>query len=240
MLLSYAGYYGYGRMYYDPTMILALIGLVLTIIASSRVNATFAKYNKVRCMAGLTGAQAAEKVLHMAGIYDVRIEHVSGSLTDHYDPRDKVLRLSDSTYGSTSVAAVCVAAHECGHAIQDKDNYLFLRVRSSLVPITNFATNAGYFIIMFGFIFSMMKLVVIGIILDVIILLFQVITLPVEFNASHRALIQLKELDLVDSNEQSKCRGMLVAAALTYVAAVATAILEILRLVLILRNDDDR
>ena len=102
MLLSYAGsYYGYGRMYYDPTMILALIGLVLTMIASSRVNATFAKYNKVRCMAGLTGAQAAEKVLHMAGIYDVRVEHVPGKLTDHYDPRDKVLRLSDSTYGST-------------------------------------------------------------------------------------------------------------------------------------------
>lgn len=125
MLLSYAGsYYGYGRMYYDPTMILALIGLVLTMIASSRVNATFAKYNKVRCMAGLTGAQAAEKVLHMAGIYDVRVEHVSGKLTDHYDPRDKVLRLSDSTYGSTSVAAVCVAAHECD---------MRCRIRSSMV-----------------------------------------------------------------------------------------------------------
>ena len=189
MLLSYAGsYYGYGRMYYDPTMILALIGLVLTMIASSRVNATFAKYNKVRCMAGLTGAQAAEKVLHMAGIYDVRVEHVSGKLTDHYDPRDKVLRLSDSTYGSTSVAAVCVAAHECGHAMQDQKQYGPLVLRSTLVPAANLGSQLAWPVFFAGLIFSLRPLVTVGIVLFCLAVLFQLVTLPVEFNASSRAL----------------------------------------------------
>lgn len=217
-----------------------ILSLVITIGSQIFISVKYKSTKRIKTLKGYTGRDVARKILDKNGLSHVRVVETSGELTDHYDPTSKVVRLSTEIYNGSSIASASVAAHECGHAIQDKDNYLFLRIRSSLVPITNFATNAGYFIIMFGFIFSMMKLVVIGIILDVIILLFQVITLPVEFNASHRALIQLKELDLVDSNEQSKCRGMLVAAALTYVAAVATAILEILRLVLILRNDDDR
>ena len=217
-----------------------ILSLVITIGSQIFISVKYKSTKRIKTLKGYTGCDVARKILDKNGLSHVKVVETSGELTYHCDPTSKVVRLSTEIYNGSSIASASVAAHECGHAIQDKDNYLFLRIRSSLVPITNFATNAGYFIIMFGFIFSMMKLVVIGIILDVIILLFQVITLPVEFNASHRALIQLKELDLVDSNEQSKCRGMLVAAALTYVAAVATAILEILRLVLILRNDDDR
>lgn len=232
MIKIYNDYYG---MYF-----ILILSLVITIGSQIFISVKYKSTKRIKTLKGYTGRDVARKILDKNGLSHVKVVETGGELTDHYDPTSKVVRLSTEIYNGSSIASASVAAHECGHAIQDKDNYLFLRIRSSLVPITNFATNAGYFIIMFGFIFSMMKLVVIGIILDVIILLFQVITLPVEFNASHRALIQLKELDLVDSNEQSKCRGMLVAAALTYVAAVATAILEILRLVLILRNDDDR
>ena len=232
MIKIYNDYYG---MYF-----ILILSLVITIGSQIFISVKYKSTKRIKTLKGYTGRDVARKILDKNGLSHVKVVETGGELTDHYDPASKVVRLSTEIYNGSSIASASVAAHECGHAIQDKDNYLFLRIRSSLVPITNFATNAGYFIIMFGFIFSMMKLVVIGIILDVIILLFQVITLPVEFNASHRALIQLKELDLVDSNEQSKCRGMLVAAALTYVAAVATAILEILRLVLILRNDDDR
>ena len=232
MIKIYNDYYG---MYF-----ILILSLVITIGSQIFISVKYKSTKRIKTLKGYTGRDVARKILDKNGLSHVKVVETGGELTDHYDPTSKVVRLSTEIYNGSSIASASVAAHECGHAIQDKDNYLFLRIRSSLVPITNFATNAGYFIIMFGFIFSMMKLVFIGIILDVIILLFQVITLPVEFNASHRALIQLKELDLVDSNEQSKCRGMLVAAALTYVAAVATAILEILRLVLILRNDDDR
>ena len=232
MIKIYNDYYG---MYF-----ILILSLVITIGSQIFISVKYKSTKRIKTLKGYTGRDVARKILDKNGLSHVKVVETGGELTDHYDPTSKVVRLSTEIYNGSSIASASVAAHECGHAIQDKDNYLFLRIRSSLVPITNFATNAGYFIIMFGFIFSMMKLVVIGIILDVIILLFQVITLPVEFNASHRALIQLKELDLVDSNEQSKCRGMLVAAALTYVAAVATAILEILRLVLILRNDVDR
>lgn len=232
MIKIYNDYYG---MYF-----ILILSLVITIGSQIFISVKYKSTKRIKTLKGYTGRDVARKILDKNGLSHVKVVETGGELTDHYDPTSKVVRLSTEIYNGSSIASASVAAHECGHAIQDKDNYLFLRIRSSLVPITNFATNAGYFIIMFGFIFSMMKLVVIGIILDVIILLFQVITLPVEFNASYRALIQLKELDLVDSNEQSKCRGMLVAAALTYVAAVATAILEILRLVLILRNDDDR
>lgn len=239
MLLSYAGsYYGYGRMYYDPTMVLALIGLVLTIIASSRVNATFAKYNKVRCMAGLTGAQAAEKVLHMAGIYDVRIEHVSGNLTDHYDPRDKVLRLSDSTYGSTSVAAVCVAAHECGHAVQDQKQYGPLVLRSTLVPAANIGSQLSWPVFFAGLIFSLRPLVTVGIVLFCLAVLFQLVTLPVEFNASSRALEILDQGGILGSTEMDGARKVLRAAAMTYVAALASSLLQLLRLILIARRND--
>ena len=236
----YYGYGGYG-MYFDPTMILAFIGLLLTMFASARVNSTFAKYNRVRSVSGMTGAQAAMQVLHAAGIYDVRIEHVSGNLTDHYDPRNKVLRLSDSTYSSNSVAAVCVAAHECGHAVQDQQSYGPLVLRSSLVPIANFGSQLSWPIFLFGLILSIKPLVIAGIILFCLAVVFQLVTLPVEFNASKRAKEQLKELGITDERGNDGVRNMLIAAAMTYVASLASTLLQLLRMLLIIlsrRRDD--
>lgn len=238
MLLSYYGGYGYGGLYYDPTMLLALIGLVLTMIASSRVNAVFAKYNRVRCSRGMTGAEAAEKVLHIAGIYDVRIERVSGKLTDHYDPKAKVLRLSDSTYASTSVAAVCVAAHECGHAVQDQVQYGPLVLRSTLVPAANFGSQLSWPIFFAGLVFSLQPLVTVGIVLFCLAVLFQLVTLPVELNASSRALHILQENALLSEQEMSGARKVLKAAAMTYVAALASSLLQLLRLLALARRND--
>lgn len=243
MLLSYSShYYGYGRgfggFYFDPTMLLALAGLVLTMIASARVNATFAKYNRVRCMAGLTGAEAAGRVLHAAGIYDVQIRHVRGNLTDHYDPRNKTLNLSDSTYASTSVAAVCVAAHECGHAVQDQKHYGPLVLRSTLVPAANFGAQLSWPVFIAGLLFSLRPLVLAGIILFSLAVLFQLVTLPVEFNASSRALTVLENTGMLGQQEMSGARKVLGAAALTYVAALASSLLQLLRLILLARGRD--
>ena len=233
----YYGYGGYG-MYFDPTMILAFIGLLLTMFASARVNSTFAKYNRVRSVSGMTGAQAAMQVLQAAGIYDVRIEHVSGNLTDHYDPRNKVLRLSDSTYSSNSVAAVCVAAHECGHAVQDQQSYGPLVLRSCLVPIANFGSQLSWPIFLFGLILSIKPLVTAGIILFCLAVVFQLVTLPVEFNASSRALGILQDTGVLQPQEMKGAKSVLWAAAMTYVAAVASSLLQLLRLILIARRND--
>lgn len=243
MLLSYAnnffGYgYGYRGLYFDPTMILALLGLILTMIASAGVNSTFAKYNRVRCMRGMTGAQAAEQVLHAAGIYDVQIRHVSGKLTDHYDPRNKTLNLSDSTYSSPSVAAVCVAAHECGHAVQDQKKYGPLVLRSTLVPLANFGSQLSWPVFLAGLIFSLQPLVMAGIVLFSLAVLFQLVTLPVEFNASSRALHILEDTGMLGSQEMTGARKVLRAAAMTYVAALASSLLQLLRLVLLARRND--
>ena len=178
-------------MYFDPTYFLVLIGVVLSLLASGRVKSTFSKYSSVRNSRGITGAQAAEQVLHRAGIYDVRVERVGGNLTDHYDPRTKVLRLSDSVYGQISVAAVGVAAHECGHAIQHAKGYAPLKLRSTLVPIANFGSKIAWPLIIFGLFIngeSSVLLINIGIIAFLAAVLFQLITLPVEFNASNRAI----------------------------------------------------
>ncbi|MDO4521523.1 MAG: zinc metallopeptidase [Eubacteriales bacterium] len=241
MLLSYANnFYGYGRgyggLYFDPTMLLALAGLVLTLLASANVKSTFAKYHRVRCMSGLTGAQAAERVLHMAGIYDVTIARVSGNLTDHYDPRGKVLRLSDSTYASNSIAAVCVAAHECGHAIQHQKNYAPLVLRSSLVPAANFGSQLSWPIFLAGIFFSIQPLMTAGILLFSLAVLFQFVTLPVEFNASSRALKVLESSGMLGEQEMKGARSVLSAAALTYVAALASSMLQLLRLILLSRS----
>lgn len=242
MLLSYSNYYGYGGglggFYFDPTMLLALLGLGLTMLASARVNATFSKYNRVRCMAGLTGAQAAERVLRTAGIYDVQIRHVRGSLTDHYDPRNKTLNLSDSTYASSSVAAVCVAAHECGHAVQDKKQYGPLVLRSTLVPAANIGSQLSWPIFFAGILFSMRPLMMAGIILFSLAVLFQLVTLPVEFNASSRALEVLENTGMLGSQEMKGAKKVLKAAALTYVAALASSLLQLLRLILLSRGND--
>lgn len=184
---GYGGYGGY-RYMFDWTYLLVIAGLILSMIASANVKGTFAKYSSMRSMSGLTGAMAAQKVLQHAGIYDVRIEHVSGNLTDHYDPRSKVLRLSDSTYSSNSVAAVCVAAHECGHAIQHQRSYGPLVLRSTLVPIANFGSSLSWPIFVLGLVLSARPLLTIGILLFSLAVIFQLVTLPVEFNASSRAL----------------------------------------------------
>ena len=182
--------YGYGGYHYmfDWTYLLVLAGLGLSLIASANVNGTFSKYSRVRAMCGMTGAMAAQRVLQLSGITDVRIEHISGKLTDHYDPRTKTLRLSDSTYSSNSVAAVCVAAHECGHAVQHQVGYGPLVLRSTLVPAANFGSTLAWPVFFAGLIFSMRPLLTLGIILFSLAVVFQLVTLPVEFNASSRAL----------------------------------------------------
>ena len=231
-------------MYFDPTYMLVLIGVVLSLIASGKVKSTFSKYANVRNSRGITGAEAAEQVLHRAGIYDVKIERVGGNLTDHYDPRSKVLRLSDSVYGQTSVAAVGVATHECGHAIQHAKGYAPLKLRSTLVPIANFGSKIAWPLIIFGLFIrgeSSVLLINLGIIAFLGAVLFQLITLPVEFNASNRAIRMIADSGMMYGEEIKGAKKVLSAAALTYVASAATAILQLLRIVILTggrrRND---
>lgn len=234
----HGGYYG---MYFDPTYILVIIGAVLCIAAQMRVSTTFRKYSRVRSRSGMTGAQAAQRILELSGIYDVRIEHIRGELTDHYDPSAKVLRLSDATYASTSVAAIGVAAHECGHALQHNKGYAPLQFRTALVPAANIGSKLGIPIILLGVLFGMNQLFIqIGIWVFAIAVLFQVVTLPVEFNASSRALSMLGNYGLMANDETNGCRKVLSAAALTYVAAAASSLLQLLRLVLLFGNNDRR
>lgn len=225
--------------YYDPTYILVLIGLVISMWASARVNTTYQKYSRVRSHSGLTGAEAARRILNGAGIYDVRVEHVRGNLTDHYDPKARVLRLSDSVYGASSVAAIGVAAHECGHAIQDEESYAPLRIRSALVPVANFGTKAAVPIILLGVVIgSFYPLVQIGLLCFALGTLFQIVTLPVEFNASSRAVRILGESHMLMEEELVQTKKVLSAAALTYVAAVLASILSLLRLFLLFGGRD--
>lgn len=236
--------YGYG-FYFDPTYILVVIGAVICLAASAKVKSTFNKYNRVRSMSGMTGAQAAERILNSAGIYDVTVQHISGNLTDHYDPRNKVLSLSDSTYGSASVAAVGVAAHECGHAIQHQTSYAPLNIRSAIVPVANFGSTIAWPLILIGLFFNSNTgtfLIDLGIICFSLAVLFQLVTLPVEFNASSRAVKILESTGILGQEELRGTRKVLGAAALTYVAGAASAILQLLRLVILFggrgKNDD--
>ncbi len=227
--------------YYDPTYILVIIGAILSIIASSMVQSTYSKYSKVRSMSGMTGAQVAEMILKNKGIYDVRVDRVSGNLTDHYNPKTKVVNLSDSVYNSQSVAALGVAAHECGHVIQHHENYVPLSIRSMLVPAANIGSKAGIPIILLGILLGYNTVLVqIGIWVFALAVLFQIVTLPVEFNASRRALVCLEEYGIVTRDEKSKSAKVLRAAAFTYVAAAAAAILQLLRLIMLFgRRDND-
>ena len=230
-------YYPY---YFDPTYFLVIIGVIICALASAKVNSTYARYDQVRNHAGITGAMAAEQILRMEGIYDVQVMRVSGKLTDHYDPANHVLRLSDSTYGSTSVAALGVAAHECGHAIQHARHYVPLTIRGALVPVANFGSG----IIMGLFIRGEMSTLFInlGILMFSLAVLFQIITLPVEFNASGRALKILKNSGMLYESEVREARSVLTAAALTYVASAASALLQLLRILILTggrRNDDE-
>ena len=234
--------YPYG-FYFDPTYILLIIGLVISLIASTRMKSTFSKYRRVRSDSGLTGAQTAERILAAAGIYDVKIVPVQGSLTDHYDPRNKVLRLSDATWQSTSVAAIGVAAHECGHALQHARGYVPLSIRSTLAPVASFGSGIAWPLIILGLIFNnhmSVTLLNLGILAFSLAVLFQIVTLPVEFNASRRALNLLGSTGMLYEPEVSDVRKVLTAAALTYVAGTASAILQLLRILLLTggrRND---
>ena len=228
--------YGYGYGYYfDPTYLLVLIGVVISLWASAKVKTTYSKYSRVRSMSGLTGAQVADQILRANGIYDVRIEHISGELTDHYDPRSKTLRLSDSTYGTASIAAVCVAAHECGHAMQHAEGYVPIKIRSAIIPVTQVGSRLWYLIFVLGLIFSSSEigpvLQMVGILLFSLIVVFQLVTLPVEFNASGRAMKTLETHMILYGDELTKARKVLTAAAMTYVAALLNGLLQLIRLI---------
>ena len=221
----------------DSTYLLVLIGVVLSLIASARVKSTYAKYSGERSMSGMTGAQAAQRILSMAGIYDVTVQHVAGNLTDHYDPRNKTLNLSDSVYGSASVAAVGVAAHECGHAIQHDRGYAPLKFRSALAPVASIGANISWPLILVGLLLGGSRVLIeIDILMFSLAVVFQPVTLPVEFNASRRAMNMLEETGVLYSAELPKTKKVLDAAALTYVAAAVSSILQLLRLVLLFGN----
>ncbi|NMA72548.1 MAG: zinc metallopeptidase [Firmicutes bacterium] len=218
-------------------LILLFAAIGLTIYAQIKVRSTFRKYSKIRGSFGLTGSQVARYILDKNGLYNVRIEHVHGELSDHYDPRAKVVRLSDSVYGSTSLAAVAVAAHEVGHAIQDANDYSFLRFRHALVPLVNFTSRFTWILILAGLFFNMTGMLDLGIIFFSLAVLFQVITLPVEFNASKRALSELRTYELVAENEIVGSKKVLSAAALTYVAAMIYSVIELLHLIAMRNNN---
>ncbi|GMQ56895.1 zinc metallopeptidase [Vallitalea sediminicola] len=229
------GTYG---LFYDPTFIILIPAMLLSLYAQSKVTSTFKKYSGYRNSRGYTGKDVAEMILRQAGIYDVKVEHVSGRLTDHYDPRSKVLKLSDAVYNNQSIAAVGVAAHECGHAIQHDTGYTFLKIRHAIYPVVNISSKLAFPIVLVGLIANIFFLKL-GIILFAAVVLFQLVTLPVEFNASNRAIGILESSAYLSYDEIVPAKKVLSAAALTYVAAAAASISSLLRLLLIAgrRND---
>lgn len=220
--------------------VLPLAGFLITFIAQIYVNNSYNKYKYQSLKKKITGAETARNILDKNGLDNIKIVEVRGNLTDHYDPKKKVVRLSSDIYHGDTIAAASVAAHECGHAIQHKEGYIFLRIRSFLVPLVNFSTKIGYLVVIIGIIFGATKIALVGLILLLAMLLFQVVTLPVEFNASKRAKKQLTSLKIIDNDELQDANTMLNAAALTYVASLITTLLQVLRLALIVfgRRDD--
>lgn len=235
------GMYGFGYGLFDGTFIFVVIGMVLSLAASAYVKHTFSKYDQVKSVNQVTGTSAAQYILNSQGIRNVGVQQISGDLTDNYDSRNKMLSLSQSTARSTSVAAIGVAAHECGHAVQDAKNYFPLRLRASLVPVANIGSQMAMPIILIGLLLQTQFLIQVGLIAFSLAFLFQVVTLPVEFNASRRALAILGEGGLLTPEELPQARKVLIAAALTYVAAAISTLLQLLRLVILFggrgRND---
>ena len=217
---------------------LIIIALVISFVSQSFISSWYKRTSQMENEKGLTGKEVARRILDKNDLHDVKVESIKGQLTDHYDPKAKTVRLSEGIYNAKTVAAISVASHECGHAIQDKDGYFFLRFRRSIVPLVNLASKLGYVAIILGIIFSFIGLIRIGIYAEVIILIFQLVTLPVEFDASKRALVKIDEYNLVSKEEHDYAKKMLTSAALTYVAAVTSTFLSILRLVLIFMNRD--
>ncbi len=239
-----SGFYGMGGGFlyslFDPTYILVIIGLIITLAASANVKSTFRKYDQVRSRRGLTAADAARRILDANGLYNIRIERVSGNLTDHFSPKENVIRLSDSTFYSTSIAALGVAAHECGHAVQHQVGYLPIKLRNGIVPFVNICSYVSVPIIIIGIILGATNLAYLGVALFCAVLAFQIITLPTETNASSRALATLRSMALLDEDELAGAGKVLRAAAMTYFASVASTALQIFRLLLIINNSRRR
>lgn len=232
-------YYGMG-MFYDPTMVILIPAILFTMYAQFKVSSTTNRFFRIKSRSGYNGQQVAERILAANGIRDVRIVPIRGTLTDHYDPRRKVLRLSEEVYYGTSITSVAVAAHECGHALQHAYGYAPLTIRGAIVPVVNFASSLSWILIFLGlFLTGNNTMLQLGILMFSATVIFQLVTLPVEFNASSRALVQLQDLGIVDSGEAKDSRKVLSAAAMTYVAAALTAILQLARLLLIANNRDD-
>lgn len=232
----------YGRFFYgfDGTIFLLILGMLLSLAASAKLKTVFATYSKIRSRSGLTGAQTAKRILQAAGIHDVEVVPIQGQLTDHYNPRTRQVCLSQSSYQQTSLAAVGVAAHECGHAIQHHNSYLPLNLRTAIVPLANIGSSLSWPIFLAGLLFSMRPLLTAGILLFSAAVIFQLVTLPVEYNASSRALVMLENTGVLAMEEVHGAKKVLRAAALTYVAALASSILQLLRLVILAggRNRD--
>ena len=220
-------------------LVLVVPALLIALWAQVKVKSTFSRFSTVRCSRGLTGAQAAEEILRQNGIYDVRIERVAGQLTDHFDPRAKVIRLSDSVYGASTVAAVGVAAHEAGHAVQYARGYAPIRLRNAIIPVCNIGSTLSMPLVLLGIVFSMPMLVTAGVLLFSLVTVFQLVTLPVEFNASSRAIAVLGDSGMLESGELAGARKVLSAAAMTYVAALLVSLMNLLRLILLTRRSRD-
>ncbi|KMK76704.1 zinc metallopeptidase [Alkalihalobacillus pseudalcaliphilus] len=221
-------------------MIYFALLLIIPLWAQSRVKSAYRKYSQVANSSGMTGAEVARKILNDNGLFDVRVEETRGVLTDHYDPRSKVVRLSSDNFHGTSVAGAAVAAHEVGHAIQDEEEYAFMRFRSALVPVANFGSNVSFFFILAGVLMSASGMLLLGIVFMAAAVLFQVVTLPVEFDASNRAMAQMVSTGIIRNDEERETKKVLNAAALTYVAAAVVAVLELVRFILMYigMNDD--
>ena len=226
--MGYYGYYGF-----DWTYLLVIIGAIISIVASYNVKASYNKYAKVANMRGITGAEAARRILEANNVMGVQVQHVSGELTDHYDPRTQTVNLSDSVYNSTSVAALGVAAHECGHVMQHETGYVPLQIRTALVPAANIGSRFGIYIVILGIIMAFDPLTTIGIWVFSLAVLFQLVTLPVEFDASRRALVMLEGYGLLGHDEANGAKKVLTAAALTYVAAAAASVMQLARLIIL-------
>ncbi|NLK70453.1 MAG: zinc metallopeptidase [Clostridiales bacterium] len=219
--------------FYDPTYIIIIPAIIFALIAQINVTSTFQKYSKVRNARGFTGRDVARQILDNNGLYNVRIEQVSGNLSDHYDPRNNVVRLSDSVYNSSSVAAIGVAAHEVGHAIQHSQGYTPIKIRSAIIPVSQIGSSLAVPLVILGLILSIQPFITFGILLFTTVVFFQAITLPVEFNASRRALATLRDNFILDGEELSQSKKVLTAAALTYVAALFSSLMSLLRLILL-------
>ncbi|TDT61639.1 zinc metallopeptidase [Fonticella tunisiensis] len=225
--------------YFDPTYIMLIPAILFSLYAQSRISSTFSRYLQVRSYKGITGAEAARIILDRNGLYDVPIEVIRGHLTDHYDPSRKVLRLSEDVYYGNSIASIGVAAHEAGHALQHQSGYAPLSIRNSLVPVVNIGSNLSWVFIILGFFMGFSAFINLGIWLFSGAVIFQLITLPVEYNASSRAIKQLEENYIIDDDEVRGARKVLDAAALTYVAATLMAVSQLLRLLIITRDSRD-